>query len=158
MALVSSPMLKHLTVALLLVWSSVAQEPAATVQGTWSASGSARTFRGTWSAEVQPRTPDAAKGSWTLLDEKNRLILQGTWSAQKRDRTWAGNWSAQIVTRTPKGSTAGRLITGTWTARMEPSGGATFLEMLQRTLDGSVGGTWRSGGHGGEWTLSGSRK
>jgi hypothetical protein len=151
-------MLKDLTLALVLAWSSTVQEPAATLQGTWSASGSARSFRGTWSAEVQPRTPDSATGSWTLLDERNRVILAGTWSAEKRARTWAGSWSAQIVTRTPKGARAGRLITGTWTAQMDPGGGATFLEMLQRTLEKSVGATWRSGPHAGEWALSGSRK
>jgi hypothetical protein len=151
-------MATHLILALVLAWPTILQEPAAKLQGTWSASGLGRTFRGTWSGEVPPRTPDSAKGSWTLLDERNRVILEGTWSAQKRARTWAGSWSAQIVTRTPKGAQAGRLIAGTWTAQMDPAGGATFLEMLQRTLEKSVGGGWRSGPHSGEWELSGSRK
>jgi hypothetical protein len=151
-------MLRYLTIALLLAHPHLFQEATVTLQGGWTASSGTRTFRGTWSAEVQSKTPDTAQGSWTLLDAGNRIIMKGTWAAQKSARGWSGTWSARVVTQTPKGSSAGNPISGSWRADMDPDRRGTLLEMLQRTMENSASGTWRSGPYSGKWALSGSRQ
>jgi hypothetical protein len=151
-------MFKYLAIAVLLTCSVAAQRPAVSLRGTWTASsGSAQAFRGTWAAEIRPEAPNTARGSWTVLDAENRIVLQGTWSAQKNARTWQGSWSAVVATRAAGRSTSGRPISGMWQAETEVAGTGTLLEMLQRTIEKEVTGTWQSGRLGGRWVLKGSR-
>jgi len=141
-------------VVILLLVSPISARQTLSLRGTWTASsGSARAFRGTWSADVRQETPDAASGSWTLLDASNRIIVQGTWSAQKNARGWQGSWSATVASRPAGRSTSGPSISGSWKADMESEGAGTILEMLQLTVKRSVGGSWRSGRLGGQWAL-----
>ena len=155
-------MLKNVLAVLLFTWPVAGQQPqqpAVQLQGSWTASsGSARAFRGTWNAEVRRETPDTARGSWTVLDAGNRIVLQGTWSARKDGRGWQGSWSAVVVSRAAGRSASGPPISGTWKADSETAATGTLLEMLQRAIDRSVGGTWRSGSLAGQWAIKGSPK
>ena len=156
-------MLKNVLAALMLTSAAAGrqlpQQPAVQLQGSWTASsGSAHAFRGTWSAEVRRETADTARGSWTVLDAGNSIVLQRTWSARKDARGWQGSWSAVVVSRAAGRSASGPPMSGTWKADTETAATGTLLEMLQRTIDRSVGGTWRSGSLGGQWALTGSPK
>jgi hypothetical protein len=132
------------------------QPASSSLRGTWSASvGAARTLQGTWSAAVDNRTPNAATGSWTLMNGSNQVIAEGTWSAVKTPRTWSGSWSARILPSGRKGG--GAIRSGSWRADTPASGGAsTFSELLQSTLEKEITGAWRSAGLQGRWWLKGS--
>jgi len=54
------------------------------------------------------RNPNAAVGSWTLLNEAGEVLLEGTWSEQKMGKLWQGT---RIARRTK-----GQSFSGTWTA------------------------------------------
>src|SRR5947207_13323557 len=50
-------------------------------------------------AEIE--APEAASGSWMLLDDSNRIILEGTWSVRRVNAPnkltvppWQGTWTA----------------------------------------------------------------
>ena len=101
-------------------------------------------MRGRWSAQVLPATKNAANGSWTLFNESNQIVLEGTWSARKSAAGWQGTWSARIQ---------GRNVSGTWTAEMPDFNGKTFEDMLKRTAEKQIGGSWQSGRAQGNWWL-----
>lgn len=132
--------------AALLALSSggLGQQPASVLQGAFTAWAGPGVFRGKWSAQIAERTPNAASGSWILLNERNDVVLQGTWSARKSAAGWEGTWHARVR--------RGRAYSGTWAAS-EPGPGKTFAEMLQSATRGSATGTWRSQGYGGNWRL-----
>jgi hypothetical protein len=131
-----------------------AEGPAATIGGTWTATaGPKRTFRGTWSARSGPATPNTAVGSWTLLGASNRPMLEGTWSAQKTDAGWQGTWAARVTMGRLR---SGRMFSGTWQAALPGFAGRTLTEMLWRSVEAQVLGSWRTQGLSGTWSLRAS--
>jgi hypothetical protein len=51
-----------------------AQSPATAIRGSWSASaGPNQVFQGTWTAEAASSDPNAAQGSWTLVNRSNQI-------------------------------------------------------------------------------------
>jgi len=119
--------------------------------GMWTASvGNGLLMRGTWLAQVSQGTPNAASGSWSLLNDASELVLTGTWSARKTPRRWEGNWTARAKN--------GRSLSGTWSAGLGDFKGKTMQEMLALTMQKQIGGTWQSGRYQGNWWLEGSGK
>ena len=147
--------LKVRCVALLLMvsfaGSGAASQPDVELRGSWRATAGARVFQGTWTAIVNSKTPDVARGSWTLI-EANRARLQGTWSAEKVRAGWRGTWSARVAPGRP-GSPP---LTGTWHADVKDATLKTLADMLHRTTQAQVDGTWRRGSMTGTWSLVGS--
>jgi len=129
------------------------QQPDIELRGGWRATSGARVYEGTWSARINPSTPNRADGSWTLVTG-NRVTLQGTWAADKTAGAWRGTWSARIAA---SGSQAPPL-TGTWQADVKDTSLKTLADMLQRTAQTQVNGTWRSGHYAGTWSLVGRPK
>jgi hypothetical protein len=128
---------------------ALAQESSPVFRGTWTATaGKAQILRGTWSAQTSPHSPNTARGSWTLLNEASEIALDGTWSAQKSGQGWHGTWAAR--TRT------GQSLSGTWNADLAGFSGKTIEDMLKRTAEKQVAGSWRSGRYQGNWWLKGS--
>jgi len=140
----------HWLVLLLTLSLTVAAAAQSTLQlrGSWRAAAGARIFQGTWTADLNPNTPNLAQGSWTVIDG-NRVVLQGTWAADKQRTGWRGSWSA-LLASAPAGSPP---ITGTWQANVKGSSIDTLTEMLQRTAQAQIDGTWRSGARSGSWSL-----
>ncbi len=141
--------------ATLLLASCALAQPASTdlqekvFRGSWIATaGPKEVFRGRWSGEALPNTPNAAQGSWTLLSDANRILLEGTWSARKSAQGWHGTWSARTA--------RGQSFSGTWEAGLAGFSGKTLEEMLKRTAEKQISGSWRSGRLSGNWWLSGS--
>ena len=52
---------------------------------------------------------------------------------------------------------AGRTFSGTWQADLAGFTGKTFEDMLKRTVEQQVSGSWRSGRAQGNWWLQGSK-
>lgn len=124
-----------------------AEAPKLALAGGWVAKGGARILLGGWSAEIAAETPDAASGSWTMVDDKGNVLMQGTWSANKAKGAWRGAWSARIAP-------SGDVVSGTWAAdasRLE--GCKTFGDMLKRGTEAEIAGTWRMGKARGTWWL-----
>jgi hypothetical protein len=135
-----------LVVTLLLASSAVAQQAPSTLQGSWIATaGPSRFLGGRWFARLLPDTKNAASGSWTLVNENNQVVLEGTWSARKSTSGWRGTWSARIE--------KGRILSGTWAAGVADFNGKTFEDMLKRTAEKQIGGSWQSGRTQGNWWL-----
>jgi hypothetical protein len=118
------------------------------LRGSWRATAGARIFQGTWTATLDPNKPNLAQGSWTVI-EANRVLLQGTWAAERERAGWRGAWSALMASARP-GSPP---ITGTWQANVKDSSIDTLTEMLQRTAQAQIDGTWRRGQMSGSWSL-----
>jgi len=134
---------------LLCVSAALAQTPAPQLRGSWTATAGARTFRGSWGAETSARTPDYAQGYWTLVNDSGERVMQGTWSARKAASRWHGNWAAQTA--------RGASFAGTWDADSMDPQDKTFVDMLTRTIEKQVSGSWQSGRYGGKWWLKGSK-
>ncbi|HEY6936323.1 MAG TPA: hypothetical protein VI424_04185 [Terriglobales bacterium] len=122
------------------------QQAPATLQGGFNASAGPVVYRGKWSAAFSQGTPNTVAGSWILLNERNDIVLQGTWSAHKSGVGWKGTWRARVE--------RGRAYAGTWTASEPGPGSKTFVDMLQASTKGAAGGTWATGGYGGNWRLT----
>jgi hypothetical protein len=142
-----------LVVLVIIVFGAVAAatQSRSQLRGGWSATAGARVFQGTWTADVDPKTPNLAQGSWTLI-EGNRVVLQGTWAAEKERAAWRGTWSALVAS----GRAGAQPITGTWQANVKDSAAKTLGDMLQRTTQAQIDGTWRRGPASGAWSLVGS--
>ncbi len=126
-----------------------AQQAPFAFHGRWTATaGPSQAFRGTWTAQVLPDSPNVAEGSWTLLSETGEVRLQGTWSAEKVRSRWHGTWTAR--------TSLGQSLSGTWNADVAEPGGKTLQQMLQRTAEKEIAGSWRSGRYQGYWWLEGS--
>ena len=154
-------LLRSLTVTLLLSSYVLAQQAAPVLRGTWTASaGPKQIFRGAWSAQALPNRPNSVIGSWTLLNDARQIGMEGTWSAEKSARGWQGTWSARVLTgRSPSGrSSYGAPISGSWQTETPASDIRTFSELLQRTLEKEVAGSWRRGALAGYWWLKGSSR
>src|SRR5207244_3378345 len=90
-----------LVFSVLLVSCALAQESRPVLRGVWGATaGASGTFRGRWWAEIE--ASEGASGSWTLLDDSNRIVLEGTWSARRVNASakltvphWQGTWTAR---------------------------------------------------------------
>jgi len=139
--------LSKLLITLLLLHCTLAQEAGPALHGMWTATAGAQVFRGSWSAEISQRSPDTAQGSWTLLNDSGEVVLQGTWSAKRTGSQWQGTWRARMTQTQSFG--------GTWNADMTGSKGKTFADLLQRTLEKQVAGSWQTGSYGGNWWLKG---
>jgi len=119
--------------------------------GMWTASvGNGPLMRGTWLAQVSKGTPNAASGSWSLLNDASEIVLTGTWSARKTTKSWEGSWTAR--------ARHGRSLSGTWSAALGDFKGQTMQEMLALTMQKQIGGAWQSGLYQGNWWLEGSGK
>lgn len=127
----------------------LAQE-APIVKGEWTATaGPARVYRGKWVGQaLPPGQPNALHGSWTLSGETGEAVLSGTWSARKAGRGLQGTWSAQ--------DQYGRSVSGRWRAASPELTGRSLQEILELSLEGTIAGTWRSGGLSGNWWIKGS--
>jgi hypothetical protein len=145
-----------LLIATLLTPPSAAQEAPVILRGTWTATaGPTAIYNGVWSARLESGTPNSAQGSWGVIDGSGHVVLQGTWSAQKRAKVWQGSWSA-VVTGSGGRSSSSRKFAGTWQANVDANESGSLLEMLRRTLENSVSGTWQSGPLKGQWTVKAS--
>jgi hypothetical protein len=138
-----------LVVTLVLV-TVIAAEAQSTLQlrGSWRATAGTRVFQGTWTADVDPKTPNLAQGSWTLI-EGSRVLLRGTWAAEKERAGWRGAWSALVASARPGAPP----MTGTWQANVKDSTVDTLSDMLERVAQAQIDGTWRSGRMAGSWSL-----
>ena len=122
---------------ILLAFCAVAQEAPPVLRGSWLATvGPKRVLRGRWSAQVLPGTKNAAHGAWTLRSDGNQTVLEGTWSARKSARGWQGTWSGRIQ--------KGGSMSGTWEADMGRFNGNTFEDLLKRTAEKQIAGSWQS--------------
>ena len=127
------------------------RQPELELRGSWRATAGARVLQGTWTASIDPKTPNVAQGTWTLI-EGNRVRLQGTWAAEKLRAGWRGTWSARVAS----GRVGSPAMTGTWQADIKESSLKTLVEMLQRTAQAQVDGTWGRGRMSGTWSVVGS--
>ena len=148
-----------LRVTLALILSAMVSAPQApapsALRGSWSASvGSGRVLHGVWSSEPVSR-PNSARGAWALLGDTNQIVMEGTWSAEKSPSGWQGSWSARASKRGPSSgrSAPAKAMSGTWQAAIDNPGIATLAEMLQRTIEKQIGGSWRSGQLSGSWSI-----
>ena len=147
---------RHLLAVLLATWvvqAAGAQGASTVFRGTWRASSGSRTFSGSWSAEITGQTADKAQGAWTVLDPGGRPVLQGQWSALKRAKVWQGQWSATIISRAGGRSSASQPMSGSWEAKVGKSESGTLLDLLARSVENAISGTWQSGAHNGGWTV-----
>jgi hypothetical protein len=129
----------------------LAQGPAPTLHGTWTASiGAGHAVRGTWSANL----PEAntAQGAFAVLNERNQVIFQGMWAATKPAQGWRGSWSARVAGERRSGET----FAGMWQVDDAPTG-RTLAELLQGSLLKDVSGSWQGRGRAGKWRLMGSK-
>jgi hypothetical protein len=131
-----------------------AGEPVATpaagppLTGRWLATAAdGRAFAGTWSAAFAVETPNAAVGSWKLIDESGtKVLMRGTWTARRAAGAWRGSWAARVE--------GGGDASGKWTADAATAAGAkTFRELLALTRDKQIAGTWTAGRNHGNWWL-----
>jgi hypothetical protein len=144
--------MKSLTLILALLVGSCAlsQESSPVFTGSWTATvGPSQVLRGTWSAETSPKSPNAARGSWTLLNDAGDIQLQGTWSAHKTGPGWQGTWTARTAN--------GQALSGTWGCDSANQDAKSFLEMLKNTATKDVAGWWRAGRYRGNWWLKGTQ-
>ena len=110
---------------------ALAQEPLPVQSGSWTASlVSGQIFRGTWSAQTSRQNLNAARGSWTLLNEAGEIVMEGTWSAQKAGQGWQGTWTARAQ--------RGAAWSGTWNADLLTFSGKTIQAMLRMIRFGIV--------------------
>jgi hypothetical protein len=100
---------------------------------------------GTWTATPDPRTGNVT-GTWTLLDGRGKTIARGGWSATKSPSGWTGAWRAAAAAGRPAYS-------GTWSANAGLKVDAPFADLFARALHAAVGGTWRTGGRSGAWSI-----
>jgi len=129
--------------------SALAQSPSTAVHGNWTATAaSGEALQGTWTAQLSPAEPNAAQGSWTLLNGAGELALQGTWAARKTGQSWKGTWTAR--------SQPSRSWSGTWTAAVRDLSAKVFQDMLRLAAKGQTAGSWRSGPYRGNWWLTGA--
>jgi hypothetical protein len=144
--------MKVLSLILVLLAScALAQQPLPVLSGSWTVSlASGQIFRDTWSAQTSRQNPNAARGSWTLLNEAGEIILTGTWSARKMGQDWQGTWTSQARKGAP--------LSGIWNADLAGFSGKTIHAMLERTAERDVAGSWRTRGYQGNWWLKGSRR
>ena len=138
---------------LFLTHAAAAQDAPFVLRGTWRANAGARVLGGTWSAQIESGALNSAHGRWAILDGNSQTVLQGTWKAQKRAKVWQGTWSAVVVSQSGGRSTSSPPYSGSWEANVENEKGTTLLDMLHRTLENAVSGTWQSGHLQGKWTL-----
>lgn len=124
-----------------------AQQAPPIFQGGWTATESTTTYQGSWSAQTYPGKADSGHGRWGVLDENGRIVLEGTWKAEKIAPGWKGTWTARMPD--------GRSVSGTWLADMTGSSGKTFQDMLKRTLEAEIAGSWRTGQREGNWWIKG---
>lgn len=145
-------MLKGLALTFLLATGVLAQAPGPLLSGSWIATAAGnQVYRGQWSGQLLPGRPDAAQGSWLILNDASRIVLQGTWAAEKSKQAWRGQWSARMATGR---QASGTVVSGTWQTTADPTV-STLAEMLQHTLRQQVAGSWRSGQRAGNWWLKG---
>jgi len=144
-------LMKSLTLILALLVGSCAlsQESSPVFTGSWTATvGPSRVLRGTWSGETSPKTPNAARGSWTLLNDAGDIQLQGTWSAHRTGPGWQGSWTARTA--------SGQALSGIWGCDSANQDAKSFLELLKNTSIKDVAGWWHAGRYRGNWWLKGS--
>jgi hypothetical protein len=138
-----------LILGLILSSCALAQDASPVLRGSWTATADPnQIFRGAWSGQASSQNPNAARGSWTLLNEAGDILLEGTWSALKTGEGWQGTWTARPAN--------GQSLSGTWTADAANLNAKSLAEMLKMTTTKEVAGWWRSGRYQGNWWLKGS--
>jgi hypothetical protein len=123
------------------------QKPGEVFHGTWTATGGSVVLRGNWSAQAHPSIANAVHGSWTLNNANFRVVLQGTWLAEKSSEGWRGRWTARTA--------SGRDYSGAWETALPDVRNGTLVDMLQRTVEEQITGSWRYGRLTGNWWLQG---
>jgi hypothetical protein len=114
-------------------------------QGTWTAtSAGGKVLSGFWTAEDVSK-PDVVIGVWTLVDEKGKTVMNGSWTARREKRGWRGAWSARVGGKD-------EVLSGTWDAK-PLKGAKTLQDLLSRSTDKQVAGTWHMGHAKGNWWL-----
>ncbi len=141
--------LRCLFVLLILARGAASQDAAPVRYGAWTAIAGSAVYRGSWSAETLPGNPNAAQGSWTLINDSYDEVLRGTWSAKRTGMRWHGTWRVKTAQR--------QAFSGTWDADLPDAKGDTFATMLTRTLEKEVAGSWQSGNYQGNWWLKGMK-
>jgi hypothetical protein len=126
------------------------------LRGSWSATAGARVFAGSWTAMLDPARPDEAHGTWGLLDGR-QIVAEGTWAATRTAAGWRGRWSAQVGLA-GRGDASRPDYSGTWQATIADTSLTTLADMLTRTLQEDVTGTWRAGARSGAWRLGSGRR
>ena len=144
--------MKVLSLILVLLAScALAQQPLPVLSGLWTASlASGQIFRGTWSAQTSRQNLNAARGSWTLLNDAAEIVVEGTWSAQKMGPGWPGTWTSRAHRGAP--------LSGTWNADLADFSGKTIHAILERTTEIEVASSWRTQGYQGNWWLKGTAR
>lgn len=118
----------------------------AEMRGSWSASSNTgQSLAGAWTAESHAES-GGVTGTWTLYDAAGKILLRGSWSASKSPRAWNGAWRAAVAGRDGGYS-------GTWMAETALAPEARVAEMLESALRAVVGGTWKTGGYSGSWSI-----
>jgi hypothetical protein len=84
------------------------RQPELELRGSWRATAGSSVLQWTWTAAIDPKTPNVAQGTWTLI-EANRVRLQGTWAPEKQRAGWRGTRSARVAS----GRVGSRPMTGT---------------------------------------------
>lgn len=131
---------------LFLLPALAAAQQSAPLQGSWTASaGPNEMFNGMWSAEISAQSRNAARGSWTLVNDSGEITLQGTWSARKVGSGWTGTWTARAA--------RGPAMSGSWSADLPASAGKTMQDMLQQATSNEAAGSWQTGRRQGHWWL-----
>ena len=116
-------------------FDAAVRQPELELRGSWRATAGSRVLQGTWTAAIDPKTPNGAHGTWTLI-EANRVRVQGTWAAEKLPAGWRGTWSA----RAASGRVGSPPMTGTWQADIKDANLKTLVDMLRMVLRKDAGG------------------
>lgn len=124
-----------------------AGDALAAAPNTWIArTRTGRTFTGTWTVAADPTSDVAARGTWTLVDERGRVLARGGWSATKSPAGWTGAWRAAVLI-------SEREYSGTWSADVALKKGGRFAELFERAAQSVVSGGWRYGRETGAWSI-----
>jgi hypothetical protein len=151
MLLMRPPTTIVVTVLTVLLAGAASAQPTSTMHGGWSATvGPNQVLQGTWTAELSPAMPNAAQGSWALLDRSNQIAARGTWSAAKAEKLWSGGWQARVATA--RGAT-GRLLSGSWRTEISNADVQSLAQLLEQTFREQISGSWASGRLAGAWSL-----
>jgi hypothetical protein len=118
-------------------------------RGRWRATFQGRTMGGTWTAQPHSE-PDAAYGTWSLLDPAGKRLARGTWGAGKIRDQWEGRWRAEVD--------GGGKHAGSWTAKVDGEGSLPMIDLFRLAVEQAVSGTWRSDSRlSGTWSIQANR-
>ena len=119
------------------------------LSGGWSATIGGRTVGGGWTAEPHEE-PDAAWGTWSLLDRSGGRLASGAWGARKAKDEWQGRWEAEVYRC--------GTYSGSWAARLGIARSSPLIDLFRSAMDEAVSGTWKADrGLAGAWSIRADR-